>query len=69
VATASIDNGVFEDDEPAALCRHADKSLVNRDDIGPIQEYDRRVLEGRLKNDEHQRGELPTRLLSPRRNY
>lgn len=29
---------------------------VNRDDIGPIQEYDRRVLEGRLKNDEHQRG-------------
>lgn len=29
---------------------------VNEDDFGPIQEYDRRVAEGRLKNDEHQRG-------------
>ncbi|KAI1345048.1 AFG1-like ATPase [Xylariaceae sp. FL0016] len=26
------------------------------DDIGPIQEYDRRVAEGRLREDEHQRG-------------
>ncbi|KAI5922545.1 AFG1-like ATPase [Camillea tinctor] len=26
------------------------------DDLGPIQEYDRRVAEGRLRNDEHQRG-------------
>ncbi|KAI3400590.1 hypothetical protein diail_2793 [Diaporthe ilicicola] len=28
---------------------------VNQDDVGPIQEYDRRVAEGRLKNDKHQR--------------
>ncbi|KAH9888167.1 AFG1-like ATPase-domain-containing protein [Xylariomycetidae sp. FL2044] len=26
------------------------------DDIGPIQEYDRRVQQGRLREDEHQRG-------------
>ncbi|KAI0482244.1 AFG1-like ATPase [Xylariaceae sp. FL0804] len=26
------------------------------DDIGPIQEYDKRVAEGRLREDEHQRG-------------
>ncbi|KAI1502399.1 AFG1-like ATPase [Biscogniauxia marginata] len=26
------------------------------DDLGPIQEYDRRVAEGRLRNDQHQRG-------------
>ncbi|KAK7748533.1 ATPase [Cytospora paraplurivora] len=30
--------------------------LVNHDDVGPMQEYDRRVAQGRLKNDEHQRG-------------
>lgn len=29
---------------------------VNQDDIGPIQEYDRRVAAGRIRNDEHQRG-------------
>lgn len=29
---------------------------VNADDIGPIQEYDRRVDNGLLRNDEHQRG-------------
>ncbi|KAK7748495.1 ATPase [Diatrype stigma] len=29
---------------------------LDPDDIGPIQEYDRRVSEGRLRNDEHQRG-------------
>ncbi|KAJ2904379.1 Protein AFG1 [Zalerion maritima] len=28
----------------------------SRDVIGPIQEYDARVTEGRLRNDEHQRG-------------
>lgn len=26
-------------------------------DFGPIQEYDRRVEAGQLRNDEHQRGE------------
>ncbi|KAL2278626.1 hypothetical protein FJTKL_14344 [Diaporthe vaccinii] len=34
----------------------ATQENVNHDDFGPIQEYDRRVAEGRLKNDEHQRG-------------
>ncbi|KAF4816599.1 Protein AFG1 [Colletotrichum siamense] len=29
---------------------------VTRDDFGPIQEYDRRVDNGILRNDEHQRG-------------
>ncbi|KAK3318864.1 AFG1-like ATPase-domain-containing protein [Apodospora peruviana] len=29
---------------------------VNTDDIGPIQEYDRRVDNGLIRNDEHQRG-------------
>ncbi|KAK1836895.1 protein AFG1 [Podospora conica] len=29
---------------------------VNTEDIGPIQEYDRRVAHGLLRNDEHQRG-------------
>ncbi len=37
----------------------ADSSTaVNHDDIGPIQEYDRRVDSGFLRNDEQQRGEL-----------
>lgn len=30
--------------------------VVHDDNIGPIQEYDRRVAAGRLRNDEHQRG-------------
>ncbi|KAK4240539.1 AFG1-like ATPase-domain-containing protein [Achaetomium macrosporum] len=29
---------------------------ANTEDIGPIQEYDRRVANGLLRNDEHQRG-------------
>jgi hypothetical protein len=29
---------------------------VNRDNFGPIQEYDARVKSGRLRDDEHQRG-------------
>ncbi|KAL2022874.1 hypothetical protein VTK56DRAFT_4405 [Thermocarpiscus australiensis] len=29
---------------------------VNPEDIGPIQEYDRRVARGLIRNDEHQRG-------------
>lgn len=31
--------------------------VVNPDDRGPIQEYDARVESGRLRDDEHQRGE------------
>lgn len=36
---------------------------MNRDNHGPIQEYDARVASGRLQNDEHQRGELVTTIL------
>jgi protein AFG1 len=31
---------------------------VNPDDRGPINEYDDRVASGRLRDDEHQRGQL-----------
>ena len=35
----------------------ADQSFaVNSDDRGPMMEYDRRVADGRLRDDEHQRG-------------
>lgn len=34
-----------------------DADTANTEDIGPIQEYDRRVANGLLRNDEHQRGE------------
>lgn len=34
-------------------------TAANEEDIGPIQEYDRRVDSGVLRNDEHQRGEQP----------
>ena len=36
-----------------------DTFAANAEDIGPIQEYDRRVANGLLRNDEHQRGEGP----------
>ncbi|KAI0447364.1 AFG1-like ATPase [Xylaria telfairii] len=32
------------------------ESITLPDDVGPIQEYDRRVAVGRLREDEHQRG-------------
>ncbi|KXX76272.1 Protein AFG1 [Madurella mycetomatis] len=32
------------------------RSAANAEDVGPIQEYDRRVMSGVLRNDEHQRG-------------
>ncbi|KAL2267217.1 hypothetical protein VTJ83DRAFT_4494 [Remersonia thermophila] len=34
----------------------ATAQLDGAEDIGPIQEYDRRVASGQLRNDEHQRG-------------
>ncbi|CAK7222599.1 ATPase [Sporothrix curviconia] len=40
IATASVEN----------------TAKPSHDDIGPLQEYDRRVEAGRLRNDEHQRG-------------
>lgn len=57
MASATIENGTLGD-----LCGSQEGSAsltggsVNDDDIGPIEEYDRRVAQGRLKNDQHQRG-------------
>ena len=39
-----------------------DAGAANTEDIGPIQEYDRRVANGLLRNDEHQRGKGSGRL-------
>ena len=35
---------------------HAGDHLGPHDDVGPLQEYDRRVWDGLLRNDDHQRG-------------
>jgi len=40
----------------ASVVADATVKNENRDDIGPIQEYDRRVDAGLIRNDEHQRG-------------
>ncbi|KAF4845713.1 Protein AFG1 [Colletotrichum siamense] len=40
----------------SAVAAATEGSNVTRDDFGPIQEYDRRVDNGILRNDEHQRG-------------
>ncbi|EFX05517.1 mitochondrial ATPase [Grosmannia clavigera kw1407] len=42
--------------QASTVAATADMTTTNSDDIGPIQEYDRRVAAGRLRNDEHQRG-------------
>ncbi|ERT03203.1 hypothetical protein HMPREF1624_01509 [Sporothrix schenckii ATCC 58251] len=39
-----------------ATATEVNTAQATRDDIGPLQEYDRRVEAGRLRNDEHQRG-------------
>lgn len=56
VAAAAVENGPFAEEdntfrEPADL-----RSAVNTQDFGPNQEYDQRVDNGILRNDEHQRG-------------
>jgi len=55
VANATVENGTGRPAGPVVYAPSL-PSLVNQDDIGPIELYDRRVAEGRLKNDEHQRG-------------
>ncbi|KAI0863202.1 AFG1-like ATPase [Xylaria cubensis] len=50
--------------QPATIARRQHATVVSNpvesteslDDAGPIQEYDRRVAAGRLREDEHQRG-------------
>lgn len=44
----------------------SNKPTGNSDDIGPIQEYDRRVDQGLLRDDEHQRGLVDIPVLTPR---
>lgn len=58
MATATIENGALDELPPLKKTGNAMliAGAVNDDDIGPIEEYDRRVAQGRLKNDEHQRG-------------
>jgi protein AFG1 len=52
---ATVENGI-----PKPRKSHwksgANRSIVNPDDRGPINEYDDRVAAGRLRDDEHQRG-------------
>lgn len=40
-----------------AIGKEADELTENSDDRGPIKEYDDRVAAGRLRDDDHQRGE------------
>jgi hypothetical protein len=52
----------------------ADECAENPDDRGPIKEYDDRVEAGRLRDDDHQRGQqislvLPLPRLIRIRNY
>ncbi len=59
VAAATIENSASTGgDERLGLENQTDAySTANAEDIGPIQEYDRRVDNHLLRNDEHQRGE------------
>lgn len=60
VATAAttFEDGGVPVEERISLKEHGEvKEVRNEKDVGPAEEYDRRVEEGLLKNDEHQRGE------------
>ena len=59
MAAATIENSAsMGADERLGLGHQTDAySTANAEDIGPIQEYDRRVDSHLLRNDEHQRGE------------
>ncbi|CAK7270516.1 ATPase [Sporothrix epigloea] len=46
----------FDPSPSIAAASEANIAKPSRDDFGPLQEYDRRVKNGRLRNDEHQRG-------------
>lgn len=59
MASSTVENGA-RNDQTEKMGVYTDwLFIVNSDDIGPIQEYDRRVAAGRLRNDEHQRGRPP----------
>ncbi|KAK4651929.1 ATPase [Podospora pseudocomata] len=59
VATAAttFEDGGVPVEEGISLKEHGEvKEVRNEKDVGPAEEYDRRVEEGLLRNDEHQRG-------------
>lgn len=60
VATATEGNRGEEPESPKEFggAREANEKAAAKDDHGPIQEYDRRVDNGILRNDEHQRGKF-----------
>ncbi|KAJ4289423.1 ATPase [Collariella sp. IMI 366227] len=55
VAAAAVENSAYNG-TATTPAGQADVRQANVEDIGPIQEYDRRVASGLLRNDEHQRG-------------
>jgi protein AFG1 len=56
-ATAAVENSTSDSRDLRPERKAKTGYLANTEDIGPIQEYDRRVASGVLRNDEHQRGE------------
>lgn len=58
VAAAAVENSTPQAGNTEVDDGRSDvRSAAHTEDIGPIQEYDRRVASGVLRNDEHQRGE------------
>lgn len=58
VASATIENCTKDSAHDPTKQHRLTSYPVNTEDIGPIQEYDRRVQLGLIRNDEHQRGEF-----------
>ncbi|KAK3985181.1 AFG1-like ATPase-domain-containing protein [Cladorrhinum sp. PSN332] len=52
----AVENGSAAEEDIPLKGQYDGQAAANVDDIGPIEEYDRRVDAGRLRNDEHQRG-------------
>ncbi|KAK4159834.1 AFG1-like ATPase-domain-containing protein [Cladorrhinum sp. PSN259] len=52
----AVENGASAEDDIPVKRQDSSQPAENVEDIGPIQEYDRRVEAGRLRNDQHQRG-------------
>lgn len=59
VADAVVENGTSQNLSSSGTRDTDLLSAVNSDDFGPIQEYDRRVDAGLIRNDNHQRGKPP----------
>jgi protein AFG1 len=55
-AAATVENSAFSGAMKGLNLKTDGRATANVEDIGPIQEYDRRVDSGLLRNDEHQRG-------------